>query len=157
MHNKRIKEVHENSVNGFSEKNSHLREMVRPHNSKLSLNILIKFCIMKRANTYMKVVLMVFPKNVLFKAIASLCSWMWLILIALDPLKGFIFKSCAIKGAKRYMKIILMIFLKKIVFRSNGPFWAQIWCAVITLDPLKGFSSNFAQWKGPRDNNPGVQ
>ena len=62
------------SINGFSEKNSHLAswalldlKMAHPHNSGSTVRIFFKFCVMKRANRQTRVVLMVGTKKVLFR------------------------------------------------------------------------------------------
>ena len=57
-------------INRFSEKNFHLGKwailgpkITHPHNSGLTLRIFLKFCIMKGANRYMKILLVVFREK----------------------------------------------------------------------------------------------
>ena len=62
-------------INGFSEKKYFGgkwaildSKMVHPHNSGFVLRMFLKFCTMKRANSWMKLILTVFTKKKLFKA-----------------------------------------------------------------------------------------
>ena len=63
----RDQEVHENYINGFSPKNisSGLPKMTRLFNSGSALTIFIKFCTMKVANKYVKIMLIVFLQKIL--------------------------------------------------------------------------------------------
>ena len=77
LHNERGQEVHENYikgfcenyVKGFCEKNVILApKMMHPHNSGSTLRIFFKFRIMKGAERYMELILMVFLKKFSFRA-----------------------------------------------------------------------------------------
>ena len=63
-------------INRFSEKNSHLGKwailgpkIAHPHNSGSTGRIFLKFCRMKGANRYMKILLVVFREKKSFGAI----------------------------------------------------------------------------------------
>ena len=71
--NEKDQEVHENYVNGFSGKiiiwgKSAIfgLKMVHPHNFGSALSFFLKFCIMKWAERYMEILLMVFLRKISF-------------------------------------------------------------------------------------------
>ena len=85
-------EVHGNYINGFREKISfgakdHFGpKMARRHNSGSTLRIFLKFCIMKGAKRYMKIILMVSLKKISFCADGPFWAQKWCDFITLDPL-----------------------------------------------------------------------
>ena len=81
------------SINGFSEKNSHLAswalldlKMAHPHNSGSTVRIFLKFCVMKRANRQTRVVLMVGTKKSFVQDKWAFWARKWTFLITLDRL-----------------------------------------------------------------------
>ena len=70
LHNEKAQQVDENNNNGLYQKNVvHNKwdilglKMAQPHNSGLALRIFLKFCRMKGANRYMKILLVVFREK----------------------------------------------------------------------------------------------
>ena len=106
LHNQRGWEIHQSYFDAFSEKilfrcNWAIfgLKMTYPHNYRSALLIFCKFCRMKRAKRYIKIVLMIFSKKLFIWAnwllwakkwrISILWAKKWRISITLDLLKGF--------------------------------------------------------------------
>ena len=90
-------------------------KMAYPHNSGSTLRIFLKFCTMNRANSWIKVIIMVCTKKFVQNK--------WTILgpkMAYPHNSGSalrIFKKFSrMKGAVRYMKFSLVIFAEKVSF-----------------------------------------
>ena len=145
-------------INRFFEKNSDLGKwsilgpkIVDPHNSGSAGRIFLKFCTMKGANRWVRVILIIFQKifclgqmdhfgpNGPKMAHPHNSGLVWRIFK----------KFCIMKRANRQMKVLIMFCTKKNLFMTNGPFWARKWHILITLDWRQYFLKNFAEWKGP--------
>ena len=108
-------------------------KMADPHNSGLAQRIFLKFCRMKGANRYMKMIIIFLKKKIGGK---------WTILgpKMMHPhnsgfaVRIFFFTFCTMKSANSYMKVIIMVRTKKI--SSNGPFWIRKWHILVTLDQV---------------------
>ena len=130
-------------INRFFEKNSDLGKwsilgpkIVDPHNSGSAGRIFLKFCTMKGANRWVRVILIIFQKifclgqmdhfgpNGPKMAHPHNSGLVWRIFK----------KFCIMKRANRQMKVLIMFCTKKNLFMTNGPFWARKWHILITLD-----------------------
>ena len=88
--------------------------------------IFLKFYTMKGAKSYMKIILMVFPKNFSSGQMMHGCN---------SGSAQRVFLKF-LKEAERYIKIILMVFQKNFSFRANMPFLAQKSRTAVTVDLL---------------------
>ena len=103
------KEVHGNYINCFSKKSlvwvkrtTLVKKVARLPNSRFTLRIVFKFCIMKGAKRHTKVISMVFcEKKILF--------------VTLGLLKGFVIHFVQWKGTWK----LLMVFSKKIIWGNQ--------------------------------------
>ena len=89
--------------------------MTNCHNPGFTLMIFLKFCTIKEAKRYLKIILTVYQKNI---------QGYWVIFGIKNYKLSLQLTFYARKGAKRYMKIILMFFQKKMSFGAIRSFSA---------------------------------
>ena len=103
-------------------------KMVHPHNSGSAVRIFLKICTMKRVNSQMKVIIMVFNNGFVQDKLAILGLKMVHPLNSGLALRIFL-KFCRMKGANRYMKMLLVVFCEKnfiwgyLIFLAFRPFF----------------------------------
>ena len=146
VYNERNQEVHESYINGFSEKNSSLRQTGHfgPKDDACSYfwicpKDFINIFHNKEAERYVKTILLVFPIKISSRVTGPFWTQKWGATILpsylwIHSTLSIFLKFCTMKGAKRYIKIIVA-FPKNFFFESNGSIWVQKWCMGIFLDP----------------------
>ena len=111
--------------------------MGHPHNFGSTVRIFCKFCTMKRANKYIKVIILVCIKKNFQDKWAILCPKM-----AHPDNSGstlrVLLRFCRIKGANRYMKFYCFLrknfILGNLIFLALKPFFT-VWLGMVEIEP----------------------
>ena len=91
------------------------------HNSGSALRIFFRFCAMKRADMYMEITSIAFPKNSSSGQMSH--SGPKMVHPHNSGSAAMIVSYCIMRGAKREMEIIVMVFLEKILLGAIWSFW----------------------------------
>ena len=90
-------------------------------NSGSALRIFFRFCAMKRADMYMEIMSIAFPKNSSSGQMSH--SGPKMVHHHNSGSAAMIVLYCTMRGAKREMEIIVMVFLEKILLGAIWSFW----------------------------------